>query len=254
MRRRARAGRRPSSRTRAMTSQSGRTAVRGHSRRRAGARHGRARRVRVRALHRWSRPALRSRAARLHRHPRVRREHAAPGAAARGPRAEILCCTPSYALAIADYVGDPGNLALRAPSSTRRAASATASVSAMRDGSVIAMHDGLLEPSVRVIESLQPIIQLNSPAAPACSSGTARRGPRGAWCRHPRPRRPGTATWCRTRRSSRHERPTVGVATSPSASSRRAPTSLATLPSGGGYTEHSGNRAQRVGAHRLQRG
>ena len=29
-------------------------------------------------------------------------------------RAEILCCTPSYALAIADYVEDPGSLALRA--------------------------------------------------------------------------------------------------------------------------------------------
>jgi len=28
--------------------------------------------------------------------------------------AEILCCTPSYALAIADYVEDPGSLALRA--------------------------------------------------------------------------------------------------------------------------------------------
>jgi phenylacetate-CoA ligase len=29
-------------------------------------------------------------------------------------RAEILCCTPSYALAIAEYLDDPGSLALRA--------------------------------------------------------------------------------------------------------------------------------------------
>ena len=41
----------------------------------------------------------------------------------------------------------------------------------MRDGSVIAMHDGLLEPSVRVIESLQPIVDWMNEQH-LCSSGT----------------------------------------------------------------------------------
>ena len=48
--------------------------------------HGRPRRLRVRPLHRRARAPLRRRAARLHRRPRVGREHAAPGAAARGSR------------------------------------------------------------------------------------------------------------------------------------------------------------------------
>ena len=53
---------------------------------RSGAGHRRPRRLRLRPLHRRPRPPLRRRAARLHRRPRVGRQHAAPGAAARGPR------------------------------------------------------------------------------------------------------------------------------------------------------------------------
>ena len=56
----------------------------GGGRSRAG--HACAHRVRLRPLHRRSRPPLRRRAARLHRRPGVGREHAAPGAAARGSR------------------------------------------------------------------------------------------------------------------------------------------------------------------------
>ena len=110
-----RAGRRPSSASHAGRSRG----LGGLLRPRAGsggsrAGHGRPHRVRLRPLHRRPRPPLRRRAAR-----------SPVGAASGGntPRqaqlledlgAEILCCTPSYALAIADHVIEPARLALRA--------------------------------------------------------------------------------------------------------------------------------------------
>ena len=66
------------------------------------------------------------------------------------------------------------------------------------------MHDGLLEPSVRVIESLQPIVDWMNEQH-LCSSGTVPADATGGVVPPPRPRRPGMATWCRTRRWSRHE-------------------------------------------------
>ena len=95
-------------RTRAATSSLGRM-LRPRARRgRSGARRRRPHRLRLRPVHRRARPALRLRAARLHRRARVGRQHPRQVQLLEDLGAEILCCTPSYALAIADHVAEPG--------------------------------------------------------------------------------------------------------------------------------------------------
>ena len=85
----------------------------------AGGRPGdmRARRLRLRPVHRRPRRALRRRAARLHGRPGLRRDDRAAGAADRGlPSRAIIMVTPSYFLAILDEMERPGHRPARAPS------------------------------------------------------------------------------------------------------------------------------------------
>ncbi|HEV8180075.1 MAG TPA: AMP-binding protein, partial [Gaiellaceae bacterium] len=108
-------GRRRSSRTRALTSRPGRTAAPGRWRRRAPAP---APSSTSRTATACSPAASASTTA-----PSVSAARSSPGRRGNTPRhaqlledlgAEILCCTPSYALAIADHVSEPARLNLRA--------------------------------------------------------------------------------------------------------------------------------------------